>query len=156
MSTQKFTASLVRMGETGKWLCLRIPFDVPKVFGTRARVAVEGRLNGFTFRSSIFPDGDGGFFMMVSKVMQAGGGIVEGKSFQVEMQKAGAPPPWKVPKELGAALRASPAAKKMFVGMSYACRREYVQWIDQARQSETRVRRARLAVERILKNQRIP
>lgn len=156
MSLQKFSASLIRMGETGKWLCIRIPFDVPKVFGSRARIAVEGRLNGFAFRSSIFPDGAGGFFMMVNKAMQAGAGIVEGKTFRVEMRKAGAPPPLELPKALATSLRGNPEAKKMFSALSYSCRKEYAQWIEQAKQPETRARRAAQAVERILQKQRIP
>jgi len=155
MSLQKFPATLVRMGETGKWLCLRIPFDVPAIFGSRARVSVQGRLNGFAFRSSIFPDGAGGFFMMVNKAMQAGGGIVEGKPFRVEMQKAGKPPPLKLPKELAASLHGNAPARKAFSTLSQACRREYVQWIEQAKHSETRTRRAAQAVERILQKQRV-
>ncbi len=34
-----------------------VPFDVPKVFGSRARVPVRGAINGFAFRSSISPYG---------------------------------------------------------------------------------------------------
>lgn len=34
-----------------------VPFDVPAAFGSRARVAVRGTINGFAFRSSIFPYG---------------------------------------------------------------------------------------------------
>ena len=155
MSMQKFTSRLVGMGRGGRWKCIRIPFDVPKFFGSRARVAVQGRINGFAFRSSIFPDGAGGFFMMVNKAMRAAAQIDEGKPFKVQMEKAGAPPPLKLPKELTAALRADAVAKKAFSGMTCACRKEYAQWIDSAKQCETRERRAAQSIERILKKQRI-
>lgn len=155
MSAQKFTAKLIRMGTNGAWKCIRIPFDVPKVFGTRARVAVQGKINGFSFRSSIFPDGEGGFFLMVNKAIREGSKIEEGKAFPVEMEKAGAPPPLKLPKELAAALRTNAKAKTVFSGMTYACRKEYAEWIAQAKQAETRERRAAQSVERILQKQRV-
>src|SRR5688500_13491790 len=42
-----------------------VPFDVLKVFGTRARVPVRGTINGFPFRSSIAPMGEGRHCMVV-------------------------------------------------------------------------------------------
>lgn len=41
--------------ETSTVTSITIPFDVEEAFGTRARVAVRGTLNGFPYRSSIFP-----------------------------------------------------------------------------------------------------
>jgi len=155
MSTQKFTAKLIQMGTNGAWKCIRLSFDVPKAFGTRARVAVQGKINGFSFRSSIFPDGEGGFFLMVNKAMRAAGKIEEGKAFPVEMDKAGAPPALKLPKELRAALRANTQAKAVFSGMTHACRKEYAEWVAQAKHGETRERRAAQSVERILQKQRV-
>ena len=142
------------MGPGAAWKCIRIPFDVPKIFGTRARVAVQGQINGFPFRSSIFPDGEGGFILMVNKAMREGGKIAEGRAFPVEMDKAGAPPPLKLPRELAAALRADPKAKAIYSGMTYACRREYAEWIARAKQVETRERRAAQSIGRILLKQR--
>lgn len=47
------------------------PFDVPATFGTRARVAVRGTINGYPFRSSLMPMGEE-YCMAVNKTMRKG------------------------------------------------------------------------------------
>lgn len=47
----KFKAKLKAAGPGGAWTYLAVPFNVEKVFGSKARVAVKGTLNGFAFRS---------------------------------------------------------------------------------------------------------
>ncbi len=51
-----------------------------------------------------------------------------------------------VPEELAAALRKSKAAQRVFAGFSPSCRREYVEWIAEAKRAETRERRVAQAV----------
>ncbi|MGB8510333.1 MAG: DUF1905 domain-containing protein, partial [Pyrinomonadaceae bacterium] len=50
---------------------INIPFDVPETFGTRARLAVCGTINGFPYRTSIFPM-RGCFMMAVNREMREG------------------------------------------------------------------------------------
>ena len=42
---------------SGHWTCMKIPFPVEKEFGAKGRVPVQGKLNDYKFRTSIFPDG---------------------------------------------------------------------------------------------------
>ena len=51
-----------------------------------------------------------------------------------------------VPDDLAAALRAQPAAQANFEAFPPSCRREYVEWVTQARRPETRTRRIAQAV----------
>jgi uncharacterized protein YdeI (YjbR/CyaY-like superfamily) len=51
-----------------------------------------------------------------------------------------------VPAELVAALKAGKAADR-FAAMSPGCRREYCDWITQAKREETRLKRATTAAE---------
>lgn len=46
-----------------------------------------------------------------------------------------------VPLELAEALKSRQALKETFERMSAACQREYVQWIDEAKRAETRLKR---------------
>ena len=63
-------------------------------------------------------------------------------------RKAAAPkPPPKAPADLLAALKASPAAKATFDGFAPSHRREYIEWITEARREETRANRLAQAVE---------
>ncbi len=52
-----------------------------------------------------------------------------------------------VPEELAAALKSDKAAAKKFEAMTPGCRREYCQWIAEAKREETREKRAATAVE---------
>ena len=51
------------------------------------------------------------------------------------------------PPELDSALSANPAARATFDGFPPSCRREYVQWVAEAKRAETRDRRIAQAVE---------
>ena len=83
---QKFKAELIGRGPGGAWVFLPIPFNVEKVFGTKARVAVKGTMNGFPFRNSLMPEGDGTHSMMVSKELRKGAQAEIGDTVKVEME----------------------------------------------------------------------
>lgn len=54
-----------------------------------------------------------------------------------------------VPPDLAAALKKNPTAKNIFDAFAYTHRKEYVRWINEAKQAETRQRRINQTVERI-------
>lgn len=56
-------------------------------------------------------------------------------------------PPVDTPAEFTAALKKSKAASSEFAGFSPSCKREYVEWIADAKRPETRERRIRQAIE---------
>ena len=56
-------------------------------------------------------------------------------------------PSWRRPPELDAALDANPAARATFDDFPPSCRREYVQWVVEAKRPETRDKRIAQAVE---------
>jgi hypothetical protein len=128
---------------------MHIPFDVEKKWGSRARVSVRGTINGFQFRTSIFPDGKGGHTMMVNKAMKNEGGAAPGKSVRVELEKDDAPRPLTVPPDLKKALGKNSKAGAVFEAFAPSHRRAYVDWITQAKRAETRVARIEKAVEMI-------
>jgi uncharacterized protein YdeI (YjbR/CyaY-like superfamily) len=61
--------------------------------------------------------------------------------------KAAPKPEPETPSELDAALSANPAARATFDGFPPSCRREYVQWVVEAKRPETRDKRIAQAVE---------
>ncbi|MDQ3228181.1 MAG: YdeI/OmpD-associated family protein, partial [Pseudomonadota bacterium] len=56
-------------------------------------------------------------------------------------------PPVEVPDDLPAALKKNAKARKTFDGFSPSARREYVQWLTEAKREETRRKRLTQAVE---------
>ncbi len=55
-----------------------------------------------------------------------------------------------VPEDFARALAGNEAAKKAFEKMSYSHKREYVEWINEAKKNETRQRRIAKAIEKLL------
>jgi hypothetical protein len=138
---QTFTATLIGRGPKGAWVHLDVPFSVEKAWGTRARIAVRGSVNGFPFRSSLMPRGAGVFYMAINKEMQAGAQCGVGSAVRVVMEPDTAPRTVTVPAYLKKTLKAAPAQEKLFAALSYSHKKEYVDWIDQAKKPETRAAR---------------
>lgn len=61
--------------------------------------------------------------------------------------KAAPKPPAEVPDDLAAALKKNTAARKTFEAFSPSCKREYIDWIVEAKREETRTKRLAQAVE---------
>ncbi|HXE76513.1 MAG TPA: YdeI/OmpD-associated family protein [Candidatus Xenobia bacterium] len=141
MAEKTFKAKLTSEGEGGAWTILKIPFSVEKVWGTRARLAVKGTLNGFAFRNSVFPMGGGVHCLMVNKAVQAGAKAKAGDTVEVVMEPDAAPRAVAVPADLKKALAKNKAAKAAFEKMPYSHKKEYVEAIREAKKPETRARR---------------
>jgi uncharacterized protein YdeI (YjbR/CyaY-like superfamily) len=122
---------------------------VEKEWGSRARVSVKGTINGFAFRSSIFPDGRGGHTMMVNKAMKEGGKAAAGDTVTVEMEPDTKPRAITMPKDFKAALARNAKARSTFEAFSPSHRRAYVDWITQAKREETRMSRIAKAIDMI-------
>jgi len=89
--------------------------------------------------------------VMLGYLRQAAKLIDEGKGetvMAVNRRVVKAPkPPVEVPAEFTAALKKSKAASKAFEAFSPSCKREYAEWIADAKRAETREKRIAQAVE---------
>jgi Bacteriocin-protection, YdeI or OmpD-Associated/Domain of unknown function (DUF1905) len=138
---QIFTVQLIGRGPNGAWTHMDVPFNVEEAFGTRARVAVHGTVNRFPFRSSLMPRGKGVFYMAFTKAMQQGANAGVGDTVSVVMQQDTAPRIVAVPADLKKALAKAPAQNKAFVALAYSHQKEYIDWIERAKRTETRANR---------------
>jgi hypothetical protein len=144
-----FEAPLDAVGPGGSWTRMQIPFDVEKAFGSKARLAVRGTMNGFEFRTSILPNGDGTHHMMLNKALLAGAKTAAGETVKVVMERDDESREVEAPKDLSTALGKSAAAKKIWKEKTPTFRKEYVLWIEEAKSPETRARRIATTVERV-------
>lgn len=149
-----FKAKIVGQGPGGAWTRIDLPFDVAKAWGSRGRVSVKGTINGFAFRSSIFPNGNGTHHMMVNKAMKEGAAAGAGDSVSVVLEPDTAERTIAVPADLKRAVKANRAAASLFDQLSPSCRKEYVEWIDSAKREETRKTRITKAVEMLAAGKR--
>jgi hypothetical protein len=147
---QQFKARLTAHGPGGAWTFLYVPFNVEKAFGSRARVSVAGTMNGFAFRNSLLPLGDGKHRMAVSRELQARAKAAAGKMVTVSMHVDKSERVVVVPVELKRALASNKAAAKAFAALSYSHRKEIADWVRGAKRLETRVRRAQKAIPHVL------
>ena len=152
---QSFRTKLVARGPGGAWTFLHIPFDVEATFGTKARVPVSGTINGFPFRNSLMPEGDGTHSMMVNKTLQEGARARAGGTVSVEMTVDRRTRVVRPPRELADVLAANIEAAKIYRSLSPSHRREFADWVRSAKQESTRKSRAQKSLGLILKSARV-
>lgn len=131
---------------------LDFPVAVSRKLPSRGRVAVRGTLNGFPFRISAFPTGDGTHQIAVNKAVQSGARTKPGERVHVVLEVDTGPRLVKQPADLTAALGRAPQAMANFAALSYGHRNAYVEWILEAKKPETRARRVDEAVKRLGKD----
>lgn len=147
---QRFKVRLRQANPGGEAAYFCVPFDTEKVFGTRARVPVRGTVNGFPFRSSIFPMGGPRHLMALNKEIRAGAKVKIGDTVDVVLERDDAPRTVILPAELEKALAANRAAKQAFDKRSYTHRKEFARWITEAKQPDTRLRRLEKTIHMLL------
>lgn len=147
---RSFSAVLTRTGGKLKWVMIQIPFDSAKVWGTRGHVRVKGEVNGFAFRSSAFPTGDGRHMMLVNKQMQKGGKVQPGMKAQFRLEPDLEKRELQVPAELERVLRTSKPLRKFYESLSPYFRSYLANQVASAKQPETRVRRAEQLAEQMM------
>ena len=140
-----FRASVEREG-TGTFL--RVPPDVVADLGTRKRPPVRVTVGGHTFRSTIAVYGDD-FYLPLNAANREAAGVAAGDTVDVTIELDEEPRVVEVPDDLAVALAADADATAAFDRLSYSHRREYVEWIDEAKRAETRARRISGTVERL-------
>jgi hypothetical protein len=152
MARKAFKAELLAEGgATG----ILIPFSVEKVFGSKARVPVRGTINGFPFRSSVFPMGGGNHYMAVNRGLREGAGAKGGDTVSVVMEIDTEPREVTVRADFKKALAKNKDAKAAFDKLSYTHRREFVQWIEGAKREETRAGRTEKALSMIVEGKHL-
>lgn len=148
--SRTFDAVLERTGDRLNWTIIRVPLDVAKVWGTRGQLKVTGEVNGFAFRTSLFPTGKGVHFMMVNKKMQAGGKTRVGMKARFRLKPDTAKREVATPEELLRVLRQSKPLVRFYESLSYSTRKEICKWVQEGKHKDTRERRAKQMAERLM------
>ena len=134
---------IAKLGERG----VVVPGDPKEEFGG-ARAPVTGTVNGTPFRGRLMVYG-GVTYLGFRKEIRDAAGIAEGDEVDVDIERDDAPREVEVPEALASALARDPDAKSAFEALAFTNRKEYAQWIAEAKKDETRARRAARAVEMV-------
>lgn len=154
MAYQEFDTILIKPETVGTWTFFIIPFKVEEVFGQKNHVKVKGTINGIEFRSSLTPRGDGNHYMVVSKSLQEAAGITRGDVIHVTMEPDNDERLVEIPEVLRQVFRENDEAGKTFEKLSYTRRKEYVEYIMDAKKDSTREKRITQMLEEIEKLKR--
>jgi len=145
MTPTKHFRVLLEKHEHSEATGITIPFDVFKVFGTRARLPVRGTINGHPFRSSLSPMG-GCHMMPVNKELRAGANVKAGDTVSVTLERDDEPRIITPPDDLARALKVNKAAQAAWDKLSYTHRKEHARAVEDVKRPETRVRRIEKAI----------
>ena len=156
MPSKSFTATLERPEGVGTWTYLTVPFDVAADYGAKGQVKVKGTVNGAPFRGSLMPHGDGRHFLVVNKALRVKAGATQGSVVRVRLERDTAPRAVSVPRDLKQALAGNPQAAAAFKNMPYSHKKEYVDYIGEAKKAETRLRRIAATIEKLAAGQGQP
>lgn len=146
-----FRALLEPDGTRLKWTIARVPFDIAKAWPIRKGRRVRGEVNGFPFRTSLFPDPRGsGQVLLVNKKMQAGAGASQGDRVTIHLEPDFEEREAVIPPELARELKSEPGLRKWFDAISPSYRREIGKWVSEPKSAASRQTRAGQMAERLL------
>ena len=150
-AAKKFRAVLEPLGNELRWIVARIPFDVAKEWPERRGNRVRGEINGFAFRTALFPYPLGeGRMLLVNKRMQKGAGAGPGTKVEITLEPDFEERPAIMPPELATALKGDRRLRKWFDGLSEYTRRMLCAMVSEAKSPEVRRSRAEQMAERLL------
>jgi uncharacterized protein YdeI (YjbR/CyaY-like superfamily) len=150
LAAKSFTATLERMHSRFNLVFIRIPFDVSKVWGTGNKVRVKGEINGFAFRSVLFPSSEGYHCLLVTKRMRTGGNTALGETAQFRLEPDTAKRVAIVPAELQRVLKEDRSFRRWFDQLSLSMRKWICDWIVSVKSPEARIRRAERVAEQLM------
>lgn len=131
----------------GGGACVDVPDGVVEALGGKGRIKVLATFDGVPYQGSVVSMGGRKVLGMLKEIRtQLGKGPGDGVAVTLELDTVERTVT--VADDLAAAL-AEAGLRDAFDGLSYSHRREYVNWIDEAKKPETRARRIAGTVERL-------
>ncbi len=147
---KRFEARLERLRSRLNWIIVRIPFDAAKLWGLRGQIKVKGEINGFPFRTSLFPTREGWHFLLVNKRMQEAARAFEGSTAHLKMELDTEERSVTVPEELKRCLNQDRSLRRWYDELNYSTRNDIAKWVTEPKSAEARIRRAEQIAERLL------
>jgi uncharacterized protein YdeI (YjbR/CyaY-like superfamily) len=147
---KRFKAPLERMRSRLNWIIIRMPFDAAGLWGLRGQIRVKGEINGFAFRTSLFPTREGQHFLLVNKRMQKGARAFAGSVASVRIERDVEKRVVSIPQELKPILDDERQLRPWFDKLNHSTRNDIAKWVSDPKGSEARQRRAEQIAERML------
>jgi len=140
----QFQAVIEDAGGGGAYVT--IPFDVEKAYGKK-RVKIKATIDGEPYRGTLVRMGSPQHMLLVLKEIREKVGESFGDKVAIEIEGDVEPRQIEVPPDLQSALEADPTTQASFNRLSYTHQKDYVRWIMEAKQDQTRQRRIHQAID---------
>ncbi len=145
MKKYRFKGEIIQHGNMDAGYVI-FPFDVKKEFGA-ARVKIKASIDGVLYRGSLVPMGlKEGYPLLILKEIRKTINKTFGDEVSVVLEKDTEERTVEVPADLAKAFSRKKKLKDAFNNLAYTHKKEYVNYITDAKKPETRLRR----VEKVL------
>jgi hypothetical protein len=119
---------------------VEFPRDVEELYGVKGRVPVRVTFDGVAYRGSMVRMGTPRHILLILKEIREKLGKGPGAKVRVTVELDDAPRTIDLPADVEAAYKKA-GVLEPYRSMSYSHQREYANWIEEAKQAETRARR---------------
>jgi hypothetical protein len=137
---------LTRPTGVGTWTFAIVPAAAAREGGFKARMRVVGTIDGAPFRSTLMPRGGGTVFVVVPKALRERIGKSSGEEVALVLSPDVRPIVLAVPPDFQRALGTDRAR---FDTLAPSRRKAFLQWVESAKQAETRTRRISKALDMV-------
>jgi uncharacterized protein YdeI (YjbR/CyaY-like superfamily) len=145
-----YSAPLEQLRSGLGWIVAYLPFDAADTWGSRGRLKVRGEINGFAFRTSLFPTREGRHFLLINKRMQKGGQAFLGKVARFRLEPDLEERTVTLPPELKRVLAEDRLLLRWFDKLNYSIRKWIVDRVTDAKSADARVRRSGQVAEQLM------
>jgi hypothetical protein len=135
---------------------ISFPYDVEKLYRVKVQVKVKALFDGAVeYRGSLVKMGTPRHILIITKDVRYLLGKTFGDEIHVEIQKDTEPREVILPDDVSAILQANPKAGNFFESLSFTDKKEFIRWIDMTKNPETRERRKKIFLEKLLENKKL-
>ena len=143
MNEHTFETTVEQTGRTAT--SFEVPLDLRDLFGS-THPPIKVSINNHTYRATPAVYG-GRYYVSLSKTNREAAHVAAGERVKVTIQADKEPRKIEAPPDLAAALDEDDDASDFWDRLSYSHRREYVEWLDDAKRETTRANRVQKAIE---------
>lgn len=125
---------------------IEFPYDVETEFGSKGQVKVVATFDGVAYRGSLVKMGGNCHWIGITQAIRKQTGRNPGDTINVTITKDDAVRTVEIPADFETLLQEDAEILAFFNKLSYSHQREYVNWINDAKKEETRLRRMTKAI----------
>ena len=131
------------------------PYEVRQIYGVKGQVKVKAVFDDLVhYRGSLARMGLPCHVLGITKEVRHQLEKTFGDEIKVEIEQDTDIREVEVPADVNALLEENPKARRFYTSLSYTDKKEFMRWIENARQSDTRTRRIGIFMEKMLVKKR--